>query len=294
MNIICNYRNNSFVKKLVKNPLISSFIISLNRYSLFTENSYSIEEIIDIISFLKKEGKKVIIDLAKIVHEDELKDLESKILLLDEHQVDYFMYSDFGVHYILNKNNLGNKTLLYSNTYLTNTLDTKIYQEKNAMVILSNQINVDELVKISNDSYENQIISAFGLALIMYTYRPLLTNYFAYRGQEYSSKKTNYSLQEEFREDLYPIIENENSTKIYDFGYYYLFNELKDMNQNADIIISGELLNDKTYLAVVNLYLSFIENQLTEEEAVEKLEQLNINLNKGAYNRKLMLTKGGN
>lgn len=294
MNIICNYRNSSFNKKIIKNDLISSYIISLEKYNLFTESTYNIEEVINITTYLKKHNKCVIIDVAKIVHQDELEDLENTIVLLSNSGVDYFMYSDFCVHYILSKNNLNHKSMLYSNTYLTNTLDTKIYQEKNAMVVLSNQINTDELVQISLNSCDNQVISAFGVALIMYTYRPLLTNYFAYRNQSYDSKKVNYSLQEEFRDDLYPIIECENSTKIYDFGHYYLFDELKQMNQNANIIVSGELLKDSQYLEVLNLYTKYLDNTLEEEQCVKALEQLNISLNKGAYTRKLTLTKGGN
>lgn len=294
MNIICNYRSEAFVKKTFKNEFINSYIISLNSFGLFTENTYTTLEIVNITNKLKRYNKTVIVDIAKIIHEDELNDLEEKIMMLANAGVDYFMYSDFGVHFILNKNSLGSKAMLYSNTYLTNTLDTKIYQEKNSLVVLSNQINNEELIKISNDSFDNQVISAFGLALIMYTYRPLLTNYFAYRGKTNDAKKANYSLQEEFRDDLYPIIENENSTKIYDYGYYYLFDELKQMNQKANIIVSGELLKDSTYLEVLNVYSSYLNNNINEEEALNSLKELNINLNKGAYNRKLTLTKGGN
>lgn len=294
MNIICNYRSEAFVKKTFKNEFINSYIISLNSFGLFTENTYTALEIVNITNKLKRYNKTVIVDIAKIIHEDELNDLEEKIMMLANAGVDYFMYSDFGVHFILNKNSLGSKAMLYSNTYLTNTLDTKIYQEKNSLVVLSNQINNEELIKISNDSFDNQVISAFGLALIMYTYRPLLTNYFAYRGKTNDAKKANYSLQEEFRDDLYPIIENENSTKIYDYGYYYLFDELKQMNQKANIIVSGELLKDSTYLEVLNVYTSYLNNNINEEEALNSLKELNIILNKGAYNRKLTLTKGGN
>lgn len=294
MNIICNYRNSRFVKKTFKNEFIDSYIISLVNYCLFPDDSYTALEIVNISKELKSLNKKVIVDVAKIIHEDELKDLEEKIIMLANAGVDYFMYSDFGVHYILNKNDLSSKSMLYSNTYLTNTLDTKIYQEKNSLVVLSNQINSEELIKISNDSLDNQVISAFGLALIMYTYRPLLTNYFAYRGKTNDSKKANYSLQEEFRGDLYPIIENENSTKIYDYGYYYLFDELKQMNKSTNIIVSGELLSDSTYLAVLDIYKSYLNNNIKEEQAILSLKELNLILNKGAYSRKLTLTKGGN
>lgn len=294
MNIICNYKNNTFVKKTINNKLITTYIISLDNFSLFTENTYQINCIKDIVNNLKKYQKKVIIDVAKIVHEDELSDLEEKILFLNDCGVDYFMYSDFGVYYILKKNNLIDKTMLYSNTYLTNTLDTRIYQEKNKMVVLSNQINAEELIKISKDSCPNQVISAFGLALIMYTYRPLLSNYFTYRAQIYDAKKKNYALQEEFREDLYPIIENCNSTKIYDFGHYYLFDELKQMNDSCDIIVSGELLSDKVYFEILDLYTKYLTSLLNEEQCLEKLDVLNVKLNKGAYSRTLTLTKGGN
>ncbi len=294
MNIICNYRNNTFVNKFIKNKHIDGYIISLDKYHLFTEAAYSLEEVINITKNLKNNNKTVIVDIAKIVHENELQDLEDTILVLARNNVDYFMYSDFGVHYILKKNNLIDKAMLYSNTYLTNTYDTKIYQEKNGMVVLSNQINVDELIKISHNSYHNQIISVFGLAMIMYTHRPILTNYFDYRKQNYDSTKMNYSLQEEFRDDLYPIVENDNSTKIYDFGYYYLLDELKHFSNNINVIVSGEMLNSKTYQSVLNLYCSLLKQEIDEETCLKGLQELGITLNKGAYARKLTLIKGGN
>ncbi len=288
MQIICSSRSFNFIKQHVKNDLISSFILSLEGFNLFSEYVYSYDELKTTISYLKKKNKQVIVDIAKLVHEDELKKLEEIIAKLNLLNVDYFMYSDFGVYYLLKKLGLVSKTMLYSNTYLTNTFDTKIYQEKNALVVLSNQINTSELINVSNNSYPNQVISAFGRALIMYTRRPLLTNYFKYRGSSLIPNRSNYALQEEFREDLYPIIENEHSTKIYDYGYYYLEEELKHMNQSANIIVSGELLSNVDYSKV----LSFYTNILKGNEK-ENILDLNIKLNKGAYSRKLTLLKGG-
>lgn len=288
MQIICSSRSFNFIKKHIKNDLINSFILSLEGFNLFSEYVYSYDELKTTISYLKKNNKQVIVDIAKLVHEDELKKLEEIIAKLNLLNVDYFMYSDFGVYYLLKKLGLVSKTMLYSNTYLTNTFDTKIYQEKNALVVLSNQINTSELINISNNSYPNQVISAFGRALIMYTRRPLLTNYFKYRGSSLIPNRNNYALQEEFREDLYPIIENEHSTKIYDYGYYHLEEELKHMNQSANIIVSGELLSNVDYSKV----LSFYTNILKGNEK-ENILDLNIKLNKGAYSRKLTLLKGG-
>ena len=203
MQIICSSRSFNFIKKNINNPLIKGFILCLENFCLFNEYSYSQEEIKEVIEFIKNKNKNVIIDIAKIIHEEEIKKVEEIIVWLNSINVDYFMYSDFGVQYILEKLGLKNKAMLYSNTYLTNTFDVKIYQEKNGMVVLSNQINADELIKIANDSYDNKLISAFGKALIMYTRRPLLKNYFKYRDSKKDSSKVSFSLQEEYRKFLY-------------------------------------------------------------------------------------------
>lgn len=288
MKIICSSRSFNFIKQIIKNEHISSFILSVKEFNLFADYVYSLEEIEEVVKYLKKKNKKVIIDIAKLIHEDETQKLKEIIVKLNLLNIDYFMYSDFGVYYILKELDLVNKTMLYSNTYLTNTFDTKIYQEKNKVVVISNQINATELINISNNVYDNQIISAFGRALIMYTRRPLLTNYFSYRKTNLNSNKNNYSLQEEFRDDLYPIYENENSTKIYDYGYYYLLEELSNINKNVDIIVSGELLSNTDYKNVLNFYTNYLNGNREQ-----KIEELNIKLNKGAYSRKLTLLKGG-
>lgn len=293
MKIICNSRSFSFIKKNIRNQVISSYIISIENYSLFSEYEYKVDNLLEeVIIYLKKHNKKVIVDIARLFHEEELESLKNLIVLLNNYQVDYFMYSDFGVHYILEELGLSNKTMLYSNTYLTNTLDTKIYQQKNSMVILSNQINSLELINIVNNTYDNKIVFAFGNALIMYTKRPLLTNYFKYRDLSKNGYKKTYSLQEEYREDLYPIIENNDSTKIYDYGHFYLLDELKELG-NVDIIVSGELLDNKKYFEVINLYCKFINNEVESNKVIEMLENLNIKLHQGAYNKKLVLLKEG-
>ena len=294
MQIICSSRSFNFIKQHIKNDLISSFILSLEGFNLFSEYVYSYDELKTTISYLKKNNKQVIVDISKLVHEDELKKLEEKIAKLNLLNVDYFMYSDFGVNYILKSLNLIKKAMLYSNTYLTNTSDTLIYQEKNGMVVLSNQINSLELIKINKNVLSNQVISAFGRALIMYTRRPLLTNYFEYRNESHNPKATSYFLQEEFRSDLYPIIENDNSSKIYDFGYYYLLDELEKLENPCDIIVSGELLTNEEYLKVLRIYSNLLLKKKTVEESLELLNRIGINLHKGAYSRKLTLLKGGN
>ena len=291
MKIISSSRSFSFLKKTIKNDLISSYILGIENYSLFSEYEYNLNEIKEVIKYFKKNNKKVIIDIARLFHEEEMDSLIDLIKELNSYDVDYFMYSDFGVHYILEELGLSKKTMLYSNTYLTNVLDTKIYQEKNGMVVLSNQINSEELINIVKKSYDNKVVLAFGNALIMYTKRPLLTNYFKYRGVNKEGYKKTYSLQEEYRDDLYPIIENKNSTKIYDYGHFYLLDELKELG-NTDIIISGELLNNKEYMEVLNLYSSYINKNIESNDVILEFEKNNIKLHKGAYNKKLTLLKG--
>ncbi len=294
MKIICSFKSLAFAKEIINNKVIDAFIISIDKYNLLSESTFVKEEATSIIHYLKENNKKVIIEIARLFHEDELSDVKELIEYFNKEDVDYFMYSDFGVNYILKSLNLINKAMLYSNTYLTNTSDTLIYQEKNGMVVLSNQINSLELIKINKNVLSNQIISAFGRALIMYTRRPLLTNYFEYRNESHNPKATSYFLQEEFRSDLYPIIENDNSSKIYDFGYYYLLDELEKLENPCDIIVSGELLTNEEYLKVLRIYSNLLLKKKTVEESLELLNSIGINLHKGAYSRKLTLLKGGN
>lgn len=290
MKIICSSRSFSFIKKNIKNDSIRYYILGLSNYALFLEYEYDLENIEEVIVYLKKHNKKIIIDVARIIHEDLIEDIKNKIIKLNMLDVDYFMYSDFGVFYILQELGLKNKAMLYSNTYLTNSFDTKIYQQQNGMVVLSNQVNIKELTYIINNSYDNKIIYAFGIALIMYSKRPLLTNYFKYRGINKNQFKKRYFLQEEFRNDFYPIIENENSTKIYDYGHFYLLNELNDF-KDFDILVSGELLSNRDYQEVLNLYSKFINNEINQENVLVCFEKNKIKVNKASYGSELTLLK---
>lgn len=292
MKLVLEAINKSIIKKYHCST-IWGYIVSIEGFSLDGAKNFSISELIELIDLIKKYNLKVIVNIARLFHEDELILLDQTIKDLPVEKIDYFMYSDFGVYQILENLGLKNKTLLYSLTYLTNVHDVKLYQELNGSVIISNQITSDELIKIANNAYENKFIMGFGKATIFYSRRPLLSNYFKYRGLKKDPTLTSYTLKEEYRDHKYHIIQNSHDTRILDYANYYLLNELKEIKNTSGIIISGSLLKTKQYEEVIKNYLAFISEKIDEQEVLTNFKNLEIDAYKGAYANKLTLLKDG-
>lgn len=256
-----------------------AYLVGVEKFSSECYHHFSMEETKEIVLKVKEIKKKVFIDLTNVFHDQDLPKVKK---LIDElHQVDGFFYVDLGLVNLIEKN----KRIYFSPTYLTNQFDIDIVCEENQYVLVSPELSLKELQNIKFN--EQMFLLAFGPWEIFHSRRPLISNYFKYRSKEYDAN-AKYHVIEEFRSDLYPIVEN-NGTKIYLNGYYYLGNEIG--NKTNNLLIKSFDLESDIVNKVVELYKKMmIDNTDIEEELVK----LDINLNKGLLYEESILRKGGN
>lgn len=256
------------------------YLIGINDFSSECYTHYSILETLEIIKKIKELNKKAFIDLTNVFHDQDLNKIKELIHTLNE--ADGFFYFDLGVMNLIEKE----KRVYYAPTYLTNQYDIDIVKSDNQYVLISPELSLKELNNIKYD--QKSMLLAFGTWEIFHSRRPLISNYFKYRNQEFD-EKAKYHVIEEFRSDYYPIIEN-NGTKIYLNGYYYLGNDIK--NKTNNILIKTFDLEQKLVLKVVELHQQFINNEIDDLDL--KLKELDIELNKGLLFEESILRKGGN
>ena len=233
---------------------------------------------VELVRIVKNNEGKVFIDLTNVFHDADLECLKKDLEKIQD--ADGFFYFDLGVMSLIEKE----KRVYFAPTYLTNQFDINIAEEQNKYVLVSPEISLKELNNIKFS--ESLILVAFGTWEIFHSRRPLISNYFNYRNKEYKSD-SKYQVIEEFRNDLYPIVEN-NGTKIYLNGYYYLGEELK--GKNTSLLIKSFDLEKDIVTKIVDAY----SNYLNRGEDIEaNLRKLKIDLNKGLLYEESILKKGG-
>lgn len=285
MKIIGTLVTNDYEKLLNECSFIDTWFLNIEKISFSHFNNFTIQEVQNI---LNKYDYKFIINLEKIYSEDELIIVKSVISKFKDNNKVYFSYSDFGILQLLTEENITRK-IYHTSTMLTNTKDIEIALLENEKIIMGKEISLNELFEIDKNLTENIAIDAFGKFPIFYSKRKLLSTYFKYRNYDFLTTDLDYALVEEFRDDEYPITE-QNETLVYEPYFYVLGSELKNFNHIDEIAVYPQFLDIDEYIKVLNLYHSFINNHFENTKPFE--EYLNVLYYKGKLAEKTILKKG--
>lgn len=281
-NLIKNYKNINHVNYLV---------IGCKNLSLNASVCFNLSEIDEIYNLVKDTNLRLILNCERLFSDNDLEYVKTLFDLGFFYKFEYIMYSDFGLKNLLETLDKSLKFIFKASTYLTNKYDVNLYNKLNDFVVLSSEISSSELIELSKGVDKNVIVDVFGQSACFYSRRPLISNYFKYRGIN-KDLSNNYHVIEELRSDLLPIIENETGTLILEPKHHVLIEEFKFLENIAYGLISLHNLSMKKCLCVVKTYSDFI-GDLNISKVYETFKDNNIEVYKGAYNIKSVLLKGG-
>lgn len=291
MPLVVELNNISQINKYKKETLIDTYILGIEELSLDSKLKLDVLKAKEVIEKIHKINKKVCLNCCKIFHEESLDTAREILESIGYENIDYVLFSDLGFYQMF-KDKL--EMIYYAPTYLTNSKDVEEYRNIIGRVVISNQINIEELKYIISNSNTNTIVNyvdVFGRNAIFYSKRELLTNYFKYKEKNNNPKAKNYYLIEEYRDEKYPIIEDEFGFHLYEYGFYYLLEELDRDLINNNLIIHTNFLNKESSEVVINIYLQYIKEEINLDNAIEELKKLDLPLYKGAYDMKTVLLK---
>lgn len=233
---------------------VDGLIINSSLYSTFNDVVFSYTEIKNLVKKIKNKCFKVIINLDRIIPENEIEKFLKFLKSISELNFDYIIYSDYAV-----LNNIDEKfydKLIYDpKTLICTKEELDVIPTK---AFISSELSLNELADFNN-AKKSIAIDAFGYRQMMYSRRPLLSLVMP-KGKVKANKL--YDLVEETREDNYKIYETKRNkdnygTFVYNKGIYCLFNELKELNNIAIIRLNSMFLKD-VIVAVSHEYYNLI------------------------------------
>ncbi len=264
--------------RIINNQHADGFVIGIQGNSSECFHHFALDEALALVKQIKKLNKKAFIDLTSMYHEEDVESLQNIINQLND--ADGFLYHDFLVHSLVPKE----KRVYYAPTYMTNKEDFDLMRSDSTYVLASPEVDFESLKRMAS---EQTWYLTFGTWEIFHSRRPLLTNYFKYRGIK--DHKNQYTLKEEFRPtEEYHIVEA-RGTKIYLNDYYYLGSEIKDLK--GHYFIKPFNLPYEVVDQVINIYYQALQSG-NFEEIKEGLEALGIKLHQTFLYQKVVLTKG--
>jgi len=230
---------------------------------------------VDINQLYLFKNKQIALNLDKIIDEQELVDLDDFIKQTLNYNISFYIYTDMSVYCVLKKYGLENKSVYFSKTINCSTYDIKQYNDMFIKCLVSTELTIDDLNKISN--IENNFIYTYGSFSIFYSKRKLLSLYKEYANLDYQSQNKKYTLLEETREEHYPVIENKNGTFVYGSYNYLLFKEIELLNKNNYFYISSVFINEDDLIKILNIYNLGFKNGFNEQ-LLNELKFINNNI----------------
>lgn len=268
--------NLNIVNKIIN--YTDAFLFGIKGLSVNIPNSYTIEELLDLIKYLNDNNKEVFISLNKNMHNTDIEYLKNTMIKLDNLNIKGILYYDISIVNIKKENDL--KTdLVWAQEHLTNNYFTCNYWLNKGInyTLLSSEITLNEILEIRNNTKSKLIIPIFGYQPMFNSRRHLVKNYL-HSFNINDSSDVNYIEKEN---KIYPIIDDNNGTVSYNSN---ILEGLKESiilkNNNIDyILLNNFLIDDDKFITTLKIFSDV--NEENYDQLSKKLYGMFNNINKG-------------
>ncbi|MGM9878641.1 MAG: U32 family peptidase [Bacilli bacterium] len=227
------------------------------------ENEITLENLKNI------KNKEIFLAIDKNIFDSDLEYLESVLKKIDNFNIKGIFFYDLAVLNLAKKHNLKTPLIWNQNFLVTNYKTCNFYQKEGIKgAVLSSEITIEEIEEIAKNTSLDLFLNIFGFQLMAISKRNLITNYFKFLKVE-NDKQINYMMQ---KDEKYPVIESKIGTKFYTKdilnGIKYI-NRLKKSNIKY-IILDDNLIDEKVFKEVADIYEEVVKKDFTEQELQEK------------------------
>ena len=249
------------------------FFVGVKNYSYGFNNLIDINELKDYLESIKGSNKDIFITFNRLYYNDEINGLKDLIIGIKDLEITGICFSDIGVLNILNEIDYKGEILWYSNHIGTNSRTIKFLSKRNVKsFLLSNEITVDEIIKIKKNSNEKIGCTLYGHLNMATSSRKLLTNYFSYINKE--KNKDTYIMKDKVKNNDYIITEGFNT----DFYTKKVLNGIKFypelLKNNIDFIFLDDyFIESNNFYNVIEAFSS-LRNSPKDKKFVSNLEKV--------------------
>ena len=255
-------------------------VVYSSDFSSFYSNGLKKEEIHQLIE-INQNDKQIFINIEFMLENYEINDITNFILEFKDKNV-YFIYSDLGVFQILKENDMLNFGIYNPNTLITNDFDMNFYTSLGTHgVNLSLEITLEDQKEMLKNKSGHVMMQVYGYHLMFHSKRHLVSLYKEFLNKDFTLDNYNSYLIEQTRKDKYHIFESNRGTSLFrPYVLSYLEN-LNDLSNLDYAFLDNIFIDYDTYLEVLKTYHGYLNQNITLDEALFKLNSLNLEYNDG-------------
>lgn len=240
-----------------------SYLLGIKDLSVNQSVYFDLNEIVEISKKLEKENKDLFISLNKNMHNSDLDLLEDTLLKLNEINIKGVFFYDVSLVSLKEKLNL-KYDLVWHQEHLTTNYATCNYWYNLGVkyACLSNELTLDELQTISENTKMSLIVMMYGYIPMFTSKRKLINNYLNYFNIDDHSK--SYKIYKEGK--YYPILNDNNVTTVYSS---HILNGIKESSKLSNfeyILINGFNLDNDLIIKTINNFRNNIDEYDDEKE----------------------------
>lgn len=266
------------------------FIVSSEKYSCYNDYCFSWSAIEAIANYCHQKNILFIINIDRIIEEEELDSLYQYLDQCLMIGVDYFIYSDYAILNYFKKKNLTHKLIYDAKTMITNSQDALIHKNLNSLVVINNELNLEELAEVVKVG--NGVLEVYGYHQMFYSKRSLLSTYSAFQAEGRVLDNKKLLIKEELRDDLYPIYQSPHGTYIYTPYIFGIFKELLMLKDDLKMIrINSMFIEENKVIQILNIYQQLINGESDINLLYKELEAINPNIKPGLLYHQSILVK---
>ncbi len=238
----------------VLNSGVDGIILPLEGLSVNSSIYFTLE---DIKSILNLTSKEICVSINKIIHTEDLKDLELALVKLNKLNIRKIFFYDMAVMNICKRLNIKKDLVIFQDHLNASLYSNNFYKNRGiAYSTITNDITLEEINEISKNN--KLILISYGYLPIFNSRRHLVSNYLDYVNE--SKIHDMYYIKN--GEDKYPILEEKDGTTIFTKEPINLINEIDNINVDY-IILNAFNISTSEFMEIVNLY---IHNKKTEKD----------------------------
>lgn len=238
--------------------LVDGYIFGLKDYAVNFLNTYSIEELKEIVNLLKNNNKEVFISMNKNIHSKELDNLKEVLENIEKLNIDGILYADVCFVTLKEKMNLKTK-IIWNNEHLTTNYATINFWKNHNIdgAFISSDITYNEINEIIDNVKIPLMVQVFGYLPMFVSDRNIIDNYMNYFSLE-GKTKINYMKDEN---NTYPIIDNKIGTNVFSCLPLNGYNEYIMLKDKVGYLVFNNF-NVKEFSKVLEIF----KNERGEEE----------------------------
>lgn len=240
---------------------INNFLFPLKNFSV-GYNSFTLDELKD----LDVNGYLLVNRIFDNRTCDEFKELKDNLV-----NIKGIIFEDIAVYQILKSTNID---LIWNQNHFAvnyHSINYWLHRENITSVVISNELEKNELINVINNVDKKIVLSVFGLNMAMYSRRYLLSYY----AENFNKRKFNKAILK--NGDIeFLAVENEYGTVLFYNKYFNLLNELGNFNDDKILFyyIDPNELEPKTVIEILNGKEINYDNRFYENKTVFKVGDL--------------------